>query len=657
MSRPTSPTPRSTDRPADLPQLLVVTPWYPTPDNPYAGTFVRESVRSLLPHYEDILVIHVENVPEEDDREPRWSETLEGRVLWIPAAMDPMTSRGGMILEQRAALERHALPYLQHAPVIHCHVGAPTGAALVPLVPDATRLMITEHATYLKKVLADPLGRDLYEAAVRRADVFTAVSTRTAWMIEAAFPEARDHVTVIANPVPLGSLPTKRDLTAAMSRWLYVGNLTEHKGVRRLVRSFAQWVEYSRDPHARLTLAGDGPLRQDLESLAADLGVSDRVVFLGRVEPDEVGQVYAGNDLLVHLSHIETFGLTCVEAVAVGLPVVATTSGGPESTLVVHAALGLAEFVAVSLDDHDVEPVIEAVARLQRSVDADNVHLARHHLQRAYGAETIGSLLHALLAGEALPSRPVHKGMRLLAVAMSGKQARAAEAALTNFASFGGGGVYITAVPPSTTLPPTVRVVDISGVERQTLLSQVERLVVLRAPAFGLRGLGRAARLVGSVSPGAARRATAAVDRLQRAHRRAAHTFRHRGPYDFLWRNIGPWYAARKLEIAGTFQALDLKNVDCVILPDEFMTPMVVRALRVNPDLDVRSRWTRPAIARLYAEQVLATGPGAGSDVEHELDREGELDAAEVAEQTASDQGQAIVEESASPVRDDNIRS
>ena len=149
MTRPPSPAPTATtQRPADLPQLLVVTPWYPTTDNPYSGAFVRESVRALLPYYDDIMVVHVESVPEDDTREPRRSETPEGRVLWVPAPMDPLTSRGGMILAQRAALEQHALPYLQHAPVIHCHVGAPTGAAVTGLVPPTTRVgtMISERS-------------------------------------------------------------------------------------------------------------------------------------------------------------------------------------------------------------------------------------------------------------------------------------------------------------------------------------------------------------------------------------------------------------------------------------------------------------------------------------------------------------------------------
>lgn len=603
----------ATSRPHDLPQVLVVTPWYPTAEHPYAGSFVRESVRAISAYYEDILVIHVENVPEDDQRGPRWSDTPEGRVLWIPAPMDPMTSRGGMILAQRQALVAHALPYLQHAETVHAHVGGPTGAALAPLLPESTRLVVTEHATYLKKVLDDPLGRELYQAMVRRADVLTAVSSATAWLIESAFPGERDQITVIANPVPLDLLPAKREVRAAMSRWLYVGNLVEHKGVRRLLRSFAAWVAATRDPQAGLTLVGDGPLRADLVELASELGVADQLDVRGRVDPDHMGEVYLEHDVLVHLSHIETFGLTCVEAAAVGLPVLVTECGAPQDTLVVHASLGLADFVPIG-DEHATEPVLEGLSRLQRSVDADNLHLSRQHLLRTYGAETVGALLHAVLDGRPLPSRPVHEGLRLLAVAMSGKQARAAEAALGGFAAFGGGGIYLTSVPVRSALPPSVRVVDISGVERHTLLSRLERLMVLHAPAATLRSLGRAASGLASVAPGPGQRAEYLITRARGTHRRLAHAFRHRGPYDFVWRNVGPWYAARQLEIAGTFQALDLANVDCAILPDEFMTPLIVRALRVNPELDVRTRWTRRAIARIYAERVLTTAPEDGSD-------------------------------------------
>ncbi|SOC52398.1 glycosyltransferase [Ornithinimicrobium cerasi] len=653
MTDPTHAVPPTAPRPCDLPQLLVVTPWYPTPDHPYAGTFVRETVRALLPHYDDVLVIHVENVPEEDTREPRWSSTPEGRVLWIPAPMDPMTGRGEVILKQREVLERHAMPWLQHVPVIHCHAGAPTGAALPTLVAPTARLVVTEHASYLSRVLADPVGRDLYGQLLRRADAVTAVSDSTVRLIEEAFPDVIDRVSVVPNPVPLDALPVKTDLTGEVSRWLFVGNLVEPKGVRRLLRTFAAWVASSGDPRATLAIVGDGPLRHELAVLAEEVGVADRVTFAGRVEPDRVGEVYLDHDLLVHLSYMETFGLTCVEAAAVGLPVVATESGGPQNTLAVHAALGLAELVPVSVDEHDVRPVIDALVRLQRSIDPDNLPLSRHHLEQVYGARTVGGLLHLVLSGGDLPQAPVREGLRLLAVAMSVKQARAAEGALANFAAFGGGGVYLTSVPPQHRLPTSVRVVDISGIEQRTLVSRLERLLVLQLPAVALRGAARASRLVGRVAAPAGQRASSLVARAQAKHRSVAHAVRHRGPYAFLWRNVGPWYAARKLELAGTFDSLDLENLDCALLPDEFMTPLVVRALRVNPDLEVRARWPRRAVAHIYADRVLRAGfesPGEDKGVAPES----QVDA--VDPETAPDDGTQVEDEAVTDL-EDNIRS
>lgn len=608
-------------------ELLVVTPWYPNVTNPYAGTFVRESVRSVAPYYENVTIIHVENRTLDDTREPYWSETPEGRVLWIGVPMDPMTSRGGMMLAQREALQAHAPDLLRSADVIHCHVGAPTGAALVPLIRDDTRLVLTEHATYLSKIFRDPQARAMYEAVYRRAEVFTAVSSVTARFIEDAFPGARDFVTVVPNPVLLQNLPVKTDLSTTLSRWLYVGNLVEHKGVRRLVRSFAQWVKYTRDDAASLTIVGAGPLHDDLVALAAELGVADRVEFTGAVEPDQIGSVYLAHDVLVHLSHIETFGLTSVEAAACGLPVIVTQSGGPQDTMALAVALGLAHYVPVE-DEMAVESVVEAMTALQRSVDPANITISRHHLQRSYSSETIGAILHSALVGEPLPQEPIHEGMRVLAVALTAREARTAEAALQHFASLGGGGVYLAGRPQWYALPPSIRVIDISGLEERFLLYKLERALVLRGPALGLRAARKASSLVGRVAPALGKRAAAAVQQLQGRHQQLARDVRH-GPYDLIWRNIGPWYVARTMDAAGTLEALDMSQFDCFIMPDEFITPIAYRAAKLNPELDVRRRWTRTHIARLYADRVLLPAHMEPEDddpeVEIEVPQEGPI--------------------------------
>ena len=76
-------------------------------------------------------------------------------------------------------------------------------------------------------------------------------------------------------------------------------------------------------PQAHLALAGQGPDRDRLEALARELGVADRVHFLGELAPEKIGLLHAAIDCFVFPSAAETFGLAAVEAAQSGAPVVA----------------------------------------------------------------------------------------------------------------------------------------------------------------------------------------------------------------------------------------------------------------------------------------------------------------------------------------------
>lgn len=77
-------------------------------------------------------------------------------------------------------------------------------------------------------------------------------------------------------------------------------------------------------PDVELALLGQGPAEADLRSLAEQLGVADRVHFLGEVSPLEVGRFLAALDVFVFPTQTETFGLAAVEAAQAGVPVIAT---------------------------------------------------------------------------------------------------------------------------------------------------------------------------------------------------------------------------------------------------------------------------------------------------------------------------------------------
>jgi glycosyltransferase involved in cell wall biosynthesis len=118
--------------------------------------------------------------------------------------------------------------------------------------------------------------------------------------------------------------------------WLAVGRLWKQKNFAGLIRSFA--ASRSAGEGAVLVIAGDGPLRPELQALAGDLGVEDAVRFLGRRD-DPSGLMHAA-DALVLSSDWEGLPNVVLEAFACGLPVLATRVGGvPE--LVIPGSTGL----------------------------------------------------------------------------------------------------------------------------------------------------------------------------------------------------------------------------------------------------------------------------------------------------------------------------
>lgn len=595
-------------RPELRPDLVVVTPWYPTPQSPYSGTFVRESVRALMPHTRSVTVVHVENQPPGQTRRARWEDTPEGRLRWIPVPMAANTSRGQMMLRQRRALRRYAQRVLSSAEVVHCHVGAPTAAALTPLLPESARLVVTEHATYLPSVFRDPLARPLYRAALRRAQAFTAVSPSTAALIESSFPDT-PSVQTVPNPVELARLPVRTTIRPGLPRWLFVGNLIPHKGVRRLLRSFAGYLSTGRgDPEATLSVAGDGPLRGELEQLAEQLGVADRVRFLGPVAPERVGEVYAGHDLLVHLSHVETFGLTCVEAAAAGLAVVVTRCGAPTDTLVAHRELGLARFVPVN-DEHDTGPVVAAVLSLvDELADAPRVSsrlaLSRTHLTRCYGMRSVGLRLAAAVTGTAAGPLGPPSGLRGVAVAVTPEQLLAGQAWLADVADFGGTGLLITAAPPRRAVPPGVLVQVLGdGCFTGPRAQAVARTLLSTGPSRLLAGADAAARVAGARSPRVTLGLGRRVDRVRRWSTRAADRVRT-GPYEAVVHR-SRWYRSYREPAEAALTTLLDENtttgaVTLVMLADDLLTSRSRGHLNGHPEVQVQTTWTREDVCRVW---------------------------------------------------------
>lgn len=172
----------------------------------------------------------------------------------------------------------------------------------------------------------------------------------TEWTLHPAAPEVDDVTFVVAS------------------------RLIPGKGHDFLIRGFSEALK--REPGLRLRIAGEGPLRDDLEQMVSSLDLSNRVEFLGFV--DDVADLIRESDVVAFPtlpSCGEGFGLVALEAMALGRPVVGTTVGAiPE--VVAHEETGLL------VEPGDVDGLTTALLRVARDSKLRK-HLGRKGRQRA----------------------------------------------------------------------------------------------------------------------------------------------------------------------------------------------------------------------------------------------------------------------------------
>jgi glycosyltransferase involved in cell wall biosynthesis len=116
-----------------------------------------------------------------------------------------------------------------------------------------------------------------------------------------------------------------------------VGRLAAEKNWETLLQAFAK--VYPEHPDVRLVLIGDGPARESLQTLAAELGIAERVTFTGSLPFEQVPAYLKAADVFSFASVTETQGLVTIEAMAAGLPVVSVDGSGTRD-IVEHGKQG-----------------------------------------------------------------------------------------------------------------------------------------------------------------------------------------------------------------------------------------------------------------------------------------------------------------------------
>ena len=221
--------------------------------------------------------------------------------------------------------------------ILHVHYAIPHSvSALLARQMLAARgkhlpFITTLHGTDITLVGLDRSYLPITRFGIMESDGVTAISSYLRDRTREAF-EIHSEIEVIQNFVNCDVYVRNPDLVAKMrprfadkDERLFV-HLSNFRAVKRVTDAVEVFARVAKAVPARLMLIGDGPDRSSAEYLAHRLGVFSQIQFLGK--QDNVNELLPLADLMLMPSEMESFGLAALEAMACGVPAIATNVGG-----------------------------------------------------------------------------------------------------------------------------------------------------------------------------------------------------------------------------------------------------------------------------------------------------------------------------------------
>jgi len=279
-----------------------------------------------------------------------------------------------------AYVERNGIPDLVHAQ--SCLNAGVLAAAVrrrygLPFI-------LTEHSTGFDQQRLRWWERDLIRRVAAKAAARIAVSPHLAGLLQAQFGGVWHYVPNILNQAFVEEpVPQRRHEGFA---FVCAARMSPVKNHPLLLHAFAD--AFAGDTEVRLVLAGDGPLRRDLEQLCRDRGIARQVVFCGTLPAEQLRDVMAACDAFVLASDVESFGVVVIEAQAVGLPVVCTASGGPDHLI------GEADGLLAPVGDR--ARLAAALSEIRSQADRYDRAAIRARALRTYGPQAFADAFAAL---------------------------------------------------------------------------------------------------------------------------------------------------------------------------------------------------------------------------------------------------------------------
>jgi teichuronic acid biosynthesis glycosyltransferase TuaC len=319
--------------------ILIYGHEFPNPVEPVRGSFIERSLKyyaddivlkivapvpwflSWRRHKKNVMVPHKDNIIIGD----KSIEIFRPRYILFPKnILRPLIGWLEFVTTFYLVKKLHRIWKID---LVHVNFALPDGIAIRHICKKLdVRYIITEHqgaiGCFLKvRSLKSQILKAYYEAA---KTIVVSEFTKNEICKNSVNPV---NCEVVPNGVQTNRFKLKQK-SHNPKKLVFIGNLIFTKGIHVLINALS--ILRKQGHVFSLIIIGDGKYRAKLEELVVQLELQDYVSFLGLKSPDDIVELLPEYDILVQPSFIESFSIVLIEAMAAGLPVIATRCGGPE---------------------------------------------------------------------------------------------------------------------------------------------------------------------------------------------------------------------------------------------------------------------------------------------------------------------------------------
>jgi glycosyltransferase involved in cell wall biosynthesis len=358
-------------------KILIIPSWFDITEKTPFGIFFKEQAISLLEHNRVYFLYF--NFSKSYSN--KCNVYRKNRLIYIVININPIFKLGTISLIFFSIYYFFKLNLKKRVDIIHAH--SILNAGLVAYIFKflfSKPYIITEHHT--KYLITDKHNFFYFIELliVNKANVLISVSNSLSKRLELRFKKTR-WITInnLVNPNFLKfSLNKKNNSKFIIST---TALLTSKKNINILIDSFVLLSKI--DNNIFLNIIGDGPDKEKLINLAKEHNIIESVCFHGNLNDIEIIDILSNSDIFVLPSRIETFGIAIIEAMSLGLPVIVTRSGGPETYV--------NETNGIVIEPNSVKQLYQALIKMKSEYKNYNSNNIKNYILNHFSSDIISS--------------------------------------------------------------------------------------------------------------------------------------------------------------------------------------------------------------------------------------------------------------------------